>query len=122
MLAGRFSYLREEGLRSSELPAAIIATASALVVSRVTSLVTSKQQAERLRAELRAQFMAEEAIQKLLRRPSYKKRSFTQIQRRLRGFSDTELRQLLVRAGAVSFDGPDGSELWGLRSLNEGDL
>jgi len=30
-----------------------------------------------------------------------------------------ELRRLLIRAGAVCFEGKDGVEMWGLRTRNE---
>jgi hypothetical protein len=35
------------------------------------------------------------------------------------GFSDDDLRQLLVRAGALRFEGSNGDELWGLRERNQ---
>ena len=80
-----------------------------------------KLQEERLRTELRTQFMAEEAIRELLR-SAQPKRSFEVIERRVGGFDGDELRQLLVRAGAVRFYGPNNRELWGLRERNAPDL
>jgi hypothetical protein len=75
-------------------------------------------QAERLAAELRTEFMAEEAINMLLRHPRWTQRSFGAITRRIRGFSDEELRVLLVRSGAVAFGGERDKEWWGLREKN----
>jgi hypothetical protein len=69
---------------------------------------------------LRTEFMAENAIQSLLRRPGWKLRTFDAIKSRLKGFDDDELRKLLVRSGAVTFlRKKDKKELWGLLSLNE---
>jgi hypothetical protein len=76
--------------------------------------------------EMRTEFMAEEAIRALLRHEQWAQRSFDEIKNRVRGFPDAELRQLLVRAGAVAFTGTRGSntgkELWGLRERNRQDL
>ncbi|WP_221357633.1 hypothetical protein [Streptomyces beigongshangae] len=80
-----------------------------------------KLQEERLRTELRTEFMAEEAIRELLL-SAQPKRSFEVIERRVGGFDGDELRQLLVRAGAVRFYGRNDKELWGLRERNELDL
>lgn len=41
------------------------------------------------------------------------------IKKRLGGFDDEELRRIMVRAGAVRFEGSDGKELWGLISRNK---
>lgn len=85
----------------------------------------AKLQEDRLRAELRTEFMAEEAIRQLLQHPQWEQRSFYEIQRRLGGFADDELRRLLVRAGAVAFWSDSGknddsgkNEWWGLRERN----
>jgi hypothetical protein len=49
----------------------------------------------------------------------WEKRSFPEIQRRVGGFEDDELRKLLVRAGAVRFYGENNVEFWGLIERNE---
>ena len=72
--------------------------------------------------ELRTEFMAEQAINRLLRTEGWKKRSFKAIEERIGGFSGDELRQLLVRSGAVRFRRKEENgetELWGLLSRNE---
>ena len=78
-----------------------------------------KHQEERLKAELRTEFMAEEAIRRLLNHKEWEKRSFDEIKRRIGGFDDDGLRQLLVRSGAVRFYGNDDVEFWGLIERNK---
>jgi hypothetical protein len=76
-------------------------------------------QQRRLETELRTQFMAESALRSLLQEAE-PLRTFTAIQRRVKGFREEELRQLLVRAGALSYERrSDKAELWGLRERTE---
>jgi len=63
--------------------------------------------------------MAEQAVNQLLQAEEWKKRSFEAIKRRIGGFEDNELRQLLVRAGAIRFEGEGDRELWGLVERND---
>ena len=85
----------------------------------------------RAQIEQRTLFQAEKAANLFLSDPRWPKRRFRQIRHHIGGFTDTELRQLLVRAGAVRF-GPEGgplfgplghedidTELWGLLDRNE---
>jgi hypothetical protein len=97
---------------------AVLSAAVALVVAAVTTVGGFRLQRDKLRLELRTQFMAEEAIRQLLLDPRWKLRSFELIRRRVGGFDDDSLRQLLVRAGALRFQAKDGEELWGLRERN----
>jgi hypothetical protein len=91
--------------------------------ARIAQEAALRTQEERLRAELRTEFMAEEAIRLLLEHPQWKLRSFDEIKRRVRGFEDDELRQLLVRSGAIAFDYTRGGlEMWGLRERNRDQL
>jgi len=77
-------------------------------------------QQRRLETELRTQFMAESALRSLLLE-AQPLRTFTAIKKRVKGFQDPELRQLLVRAGALSYEWRgDKAELWGLRERTEG--
>jgi len=101
---------------------AAISAAVALVVAALTAVAGFRLQSDRLRLELRTQFMAEEAIRQLLLDPRWKLRSFELIKRRIGGFDDDSLRQLLVRAGALRFQANDGDELWGLRERNADQL
>jgi hypothetical protein len=94
-----------------------------LIVAFVTARITTTQVFKRLREEKKFEYSLETAIVHLLENPEFKKRSFSKIQRHLRGFeNDNDLRQALIRAGAVSFQGTDGEELWGLLSRNREDV
>lgn len=66
--------------------------------------------------------MAESAVKALLENETWKKRSFDEIKKRLGGFEDDELRKILVRSGAIRFEGADNKELWGLISRNLEDV
>jgi hypothetical protein len=97
---------------------AVVSAVVALVVAAVTTGATFRLQENRLRLELRTQFMAEEAIRLLLQHERWQQRSFDVMKRHIGGFDDESLRQLLVRAGALRFEGKQGEELWGLRDRN----
>jgi hypothetical protein len=92
---------------------------TAAITAAITGLVTFAIQERKLKTELRTEFMAEEAAKTLLQNDQWQKRSFDEIKKRLGGFSDDELRKILVRAGAVRFEGKQGNELWGLISRNK---
>ena len=88
---------------------AVIAGLVAIIVSLLTSRAESRNQAkqlrheielqeQRLKAELRTEYMAEEAINQLLRKAE-PKRTFKAIAARVGGFTDEELRRLLRPAG-----------------------
>jgi hypothetical protein len=51
-----------------------------------------------------------------LNHKSYTDRSFDTLQKHLGGFSDDELRKILVRADAIRIYRDDGSEWWRLLS------
>lgn len=72
-------------------------------------------QEHRLRTEWKTEYMAEEAIHELLSIENWEQRRFGAIKFRIRGFSDNELRQLLVRAGAIALGGRGDAEWWGLK-------
>ena len=95
---------------------------TSVITAIVTGLVTFAVQERKLKAELRTEFMAEQAVNLLLQNEKWKKRSFTEIQKRIGGFEGDELRKLLVRAGAVKFEASDDGELWGLISRNKGEI
>lgn len=92
---------------------------TAAITAVITGLVTFAIQERKLKTELRTEFMAEEAAKALLENEHWQKRSFEEIKKRLGGFDDDELRKILVRAGAVRFEGPEKKELWGLISRNK---
>lgn len=100
---------------------------ASMITAALTALATFLIQERRLRRDfeldrdrLRTEFMAERVARKLLESEKWKKRSFLEIEKRLGGFEDNELRKILVRAGAVRFEGDN--ELWGLLSRNTDDL
>jgi len=95
---------------------------TSIVVAFFTSIATYLLQERKLKTELRTEFMAEQAAKKLLESPKWKMRSFDEIKKRLAGFEDNELRKILVRSGAVRFEGENSKELWGLISKNEDTL
>ena len=88
-----------------------------IVTAAVTALLTSGGALllarQRIRQEFRLQFQAETVIRKLLMNEAWALRSFDIIKHHIGGFEDDELRQLLVRAGAVRFHAK-GKEMWGL--------
>ena len=90
--------------------------------SLLTGLLAFWVQEKKLKMELRTEFMAEQATRTLLESDKWGKRSFDAIKKRLGGFSDDELRKILVRAGAVRFESVEGEELWGLIARNRVDI
>ncbi len=99
--------------------AAIIAAGVSIVVAAITAFGTFRTQEWKLRTELRTEFMAEEAIRELLSHPDWTLRSFGLISASLPGFEANELRRLLIRSGALCFEGSPGNEWWGLRDRNQ---
>jgi len=91
-------------------------------IAFLTAFLTFLIQERRLRAELRIEFMAEKAAKSLLENPKWRKRTFSEIKKRLGGFEDDELRKILVGAGAVRFQGKGDAEVWGLVSKNKQNL
>ena len=69
-----------------------------------------------LREQFRTEYMAETTARHFLSHKSYTDRSFETLSRNLGGFSDDELRKILVRAGAIRVFRDDGSEWWRLLS------
>ena len=74
------------------------------------------QQLARLKQQFKADFMAEETARHFLSHKSFTDRSFDVLKKHLGGFSDDELRKILVRAGAIREFRADGSEWWRLLS------
>ena len=94
-----------------------------VLTALITAIATFAIHERKLRAELQTEFMAEQAVKSLHENPQWKKRSLSEIKKRLGGFDDDELRKILVRAGAVRFESKqDKEELWGLLSKNKSDL
>lgn len=95
---------------------AVIGAIVSVVLAITTSFGSFALQRAKLRQDLRTEFMAEQAIRQLLKHSKWRQRSFLMISRRIGGFPPDELRQLLVRSGAVRFQkDPSAPEYWGLR-------
>ena len=98
---------------------ALIAGGVSLVVALLTSWVSSNAAREKLRREFALEYAAEAAVRSLLKQKAWKLRTFDEIKKRLGGFEDDQLRQLLVRSGAVrAYRKSDNAELWGLVTSN----
>ena len=90
------------------------------IVSVLTTGATLKLQREKLRRDFQLEAATETAIKALLNDGTYSMRSFDKIKYHLHGFEENELRQYLIRAGAVRFTMNDGSEGWGLLEKHRG--
>lgn len=102
----------------------IIASASALVgglISFILQFVKFRQELRKLQLAHKTDFMAETTAIHFLSHKSYTDRSFETLKQHLGGFSDDELRKILVRAGAIRVfrDGDQEEEWWRLLSRNK---
>ncbi|HEY3048972.1 MAG TPA: hypothetical protein VGJ72_16110 [Polaromonas sp.] len=75
-----------------------------------------KHQVALAREQHKTEFMAEETARHFLGHKGYTDRSFDVLQQHLGGFSEDDLRKILVRAGAIRIFREDGSEWWRLLS------
>jgi lipopolysaccharide export system protein LptC len=94
----------------------------ALVGGAISYFLNRQQFAHQLRIQQeqhKVEYMAEDTARHFLSHQGYTDRSFETLQRALGGFSDDELRKILVRAGAIRVYRQDGSEWWRLRSRME---
>ena len=98
-----------------KVQAALIAAAAAILVSGLTGWLDRL----RMKREFRLEFQAEGVARSLLLHPKWRLRTFKTIKYHLSGFGDDDLRQILIRAGAVRFEDRDGIEIWGLLSRNQ---
>jgi hypothetical protein len=64
-------------------------------------------------------FAAEHVAHELMKHETWKLRSFRIIKHHLGGFTDDELKKILVRAGAIRIQSESGEELWGLLDRNK---
>ena len=105
------------------MEAALWTSLSALLgalVGGVVSWALNRQQfANQLRIQQeqhKVEFMAEVTARHFLMHKSFTDRSFETLRNHLGGFTDDELRRILVRAGAIRVYRQDGSEWWRLLS------
>jgi hypothetical protein len=113
---------RESAQLSSELHHQANVSLQELKQQGELELATRRQQLDielKSLTDLRTEFMAEQAISRLLTCPGWELRTFDAIEERIAGFPPDELRRLLVRSGAVRFRRrSDNVEMWGLLSRN----
>jgi hypothetical protein len=105
-------------LSSSQAVAAVIAGVVALITGALTAFVTVGVSERKLRREFVLEFAAERLAHELLK-TRWRLRSFELIKLHLGGFEDDNLRQILVKAGAIRFRSKSGFELWGLLERTE---
>ena len=94
----------------------------ALVGGAISWLLNRQQFQNQLRVlkeQNKVEFMAEETARHFLSHKGFTDRSFETLRRHLGGFTDDELRRILVRAGAIRVYREDGSEWWRLLSRME---
>jgi hypothetical protein len=91
---------------------ALISSGIAFLIGHRQLKQSIEESERRMRLEYGLQHSIERSIQRLLSR-GWEARSFAVIKHHIRGFSDDELRQALVRSGAIAFES-DGREFWGL--------
>lgn len=94
----------------------------ALVGGAISYALNRQQFANQLRVlqeQHKVEFMAETTARHFLGHKSFTDRSFETLRNHLGGFSDDELRKILVRAGAIRVFREDGSEWWRLLSRME---
>lgn len=103
------------------MDAALWSTFSALlgaVVGGGISFLLNRQQFRNQltvqREQHKVEYMAEETARHFLGHKSFTDRSFDALRNALGGFTDDELRKILVRAGAIRVYRQDGSEWWRL--------
>ena len=92
---------------------------TSLAGGSIAGYLTFVLKATELQKKWQFQDNAERVVLGLLSREEWTLRSFKVIQHHLGGFTETELRKLLVRAGAIRFKSKSGLEIWGLLSRNE---
>jgi hypothetical protein len=98
--------------------AAVVGGLVSFLVAVVTASITALTLERKLRRDYQLEFAAEAVARKLLNDPRWTLRTFKIIDHHLAGFSNDDLRQLLVRAGAIRFKSKSGIELWGMLERN----
>ena len=89
---------------------ALIAAVASLVLSIYNTVITARFDKERVIAD----YNAVRVIRNLLSHEKLPYRSFSMLRHYVGGYSDDELRKLLVRAGAIRAISGDDREVWAL--------
>ena len=101
---------------------ALSALLGVIIGGGISYLLNRQQLANQLRVQQetnKVEFMAETTARHFLSHKSFTDRSFDTLRNHLGGFTDDELRRILVRAGAIRVYRADGSEWWRLLSRME---
>jgi hypothetical protein len=101
---------------SDQMNAAIIA-AVFLNISLIIALVATILTNRKVRQNFKLEFAAEGVAREMLMDRKWPYRTFRVLKYHLCGFTDDELRKILVRAGGIRLTA-GGQEVWGLLSRN----
>lgn len=92
----------------------LVAALIAVELSAITRLATSLNTVKRLGRELLLDMQPEAIDKKLLQSPKWRLSTFKTLKYHILGSEEDELRQVLIRAGAVRSADAQGAETWGL--------
>jgi hypothetical protein len=104
-------------IKDDKIVAALVAAVASVAVCVIGYWVQRAKFRQEFRddvAQIRTGFMAEAAARQLLQQFERPFRTFVMIRHHIGGFTDDELRRILVRAGAIRFMSQSGMELWAL--------
>lgn len=93
--------------------AGVVSLSTALIIALVTIILTNRK----VRHDLKLEFAAEGVAHEMLMDRKWRYRGFRVLKYHLSGFTDDELRKILVRAGGIRLTA-GGQEVWGLLSRN----
>lgn len=102
---------------SVQMNAAIIAGAVSLSISLIMALAATILINRKARQSFELEFAAEGVAREMLIDRNCPYRTFRALKYHLSGFTDEELRKILVRAGGIRLTA-GGQEVWGLLSRN----
>ena len=100
---------------SEPMTATFASLAGAMIGTGVTLWLGVRQ----VRRQYLLEHQSEALVRRLLQHRKWRLRTFSTIRYHVAGFSDDQLRQILIRAGALRFEDARGIEVWGLLERNE---
>ena len=102
---------------SAQTNAAIITGVVSLNISLIIALVATILSNRKMRQNFKLEFAAEGVAREILIDRKWPYRTFRVLKYHLSGFTDDELRKILVRAGGIRLTA-GGQEVWGLLTRN----
>ena len=102
---------------SAQMNAAIITGVVSLNISLIIALVATILSNRKMRQNFKLEFAAEGVAREMLIDRKWPYRTFRVLKYHLSGFTDDELRKILVRAGGIRLTA-GGQEVWGLLTRN----